>query len=108
MSKPKRISGKLTAAQQAQLQRNRRRIARELPELQARNQMSKEASEERTLSGDLRRMIQSSPLSLAEIAAQVRIPVLTLDEFLSGERTLRSDVLDRLVGSMGLELVARS
>src|SRR5665647_971472 len=94
MSKPKRIPGKLMTAQQARLQRNRRRIARELPELQARNQMSREAGEERTLTGDLRRMIHASPLSLAEIAAKVRIPVLTLDEFLTGERTLRSDVLD--------------
>jgi transcriptional regulator with XRE-family HTH domain len=59
------------------------------------------------LSGDLRRTIHASPLSLADIAARVQIPVLTLDEFLTGERTLRSDVLDRLAGSMGLELVAR-
>ena len=107
MHKPKRIAGHLTAQQKARLQRNRRRIARELPELQARDQMSKDAVEERTLSGDLRRMIHASPLSLADIAAKVRIPVLTLDEFLTGERTLRSDVLDRLASSLGMELVAR-
>ena len=107
MSKPKRIAGQLTTEQQAKLHRNRRRIARELPELQARDQMRREASEERTLTGDLRRIIHASPLSLADIAAKVQIPILPLDEFLTGERTLRSDVLDRLASSMGLELVAR-
>ena len=107
MSKPKRIAGQLTAEQQARLHRNRRSVARELPELQARDQMRKEAGDERTLTGDLRRMIHASPLSLADIAAKVQIPLLTLDEFLTGERTLRSDVLDRLADSMGLELVAR-
>ena len=69
--------------------------------------MRREASEERTLTGDLRRIIHASPLSLADIAAKVQIPILPLDEFLTGERTLRSDVLDRLASSMGLELVAR-
>ena len=107
MPKPKRIAGQLTTEQKARLQRDRRRVARELPELQSRDQMCKEAVAERTLSSDLRRTIHASPLSLADIAARVQIPVLTLDEFLTGERTLRSDVLDRLAGSMGLELVAR-
>ena len=107
MSKPKHIAGQLTTGQQAKLDRDRRKIARDLPELQARDQMRREASDERTLTGDLRRMIHASPLSLADIAAKVQIPILTLDEFLTGERTLRSDVLDRLAGSMDLELVAR-
>ena len=105
MSKPKRIAGQLTTEQQARLRRNRRRIACELPKLHARDQMRREASDEQTLTGDLRRTIHASALSLADIAAKVQIPVLTLDEFLTGERTLRSDVLDRLAGSMGLELV---
>lgn len=30
-----------------------------------------------------------------------------LDEFLTGERTLRSDVLDRLAATMGLALVSQ-
>jgi hypothetical protein len=82
----------------------RDRIAQELPDLAARNQMRKEASDEPTLSGELRRAIHSSDKSLAKIAGDARIPPLVLDEFLTGERTLRSDVLDRLATCLGLEL----
>ena len=69
--------------------------------------MRKEARDEPTLSGELRRAIHSNPLSLTEIAAQAGIAPLALDEFLTGERTLRSDVLDRLASSLGVELSAR-
>ena len=70
----------------------------------ARDQLRKEAREEATLSGDLRRAIHASPLSLTAIAAQVGISPLLLDEFLTGERTLRSDVMDRLAGVLGYGL----
>jgi plasmid maintenance system antidote protein VapI len=90
------------------LQRRRNQIARELPDLAARNQARKEAGEEPTLSGELRRAIHASPLSLAEIASQAGVAPLALDEFLTGERTLRSDVLDRLGTSLGLALSPRS
>ena len=102
--KARRIARALTPQQRASLRRNRRRIADELPDLAARNQMRKEASDEPTLSGELRRAMHASPLSLAVIAAQAGIPPLALDEFLTGERTLRSDVLDRLTRSLGLVL----
>jgi predicted transcriptional regulator len=105
--KPRRVTRVLTTQQRATLQRNRRRIAQELPDLAARDQMRKEASDEPTLSGELRRAIHSSSLSLTDIAAQAGIPPLALDEFLTGERTLRSDVLDRLARSLGLVLTSR-
>ena len=82
----------------------RQQIAQELPDLQARDQMRNEAQSETTLSGELRRAIHASELSLAEIAARVGITPLVLDEFLTGERTLRSDVIDRLAGVLGYEL----
>jgi hypothetical protein len=66
--------------------------------------MRKEASEEATLSGQLRRAVHASDLSLAAVAVQVGIPLLVLDEFLTGERTLRSDVLDRLAAVLGYTL----
>jgi hypothetical protein len=106
--KPRRVTRVLTAQQRANLQRDRRRIADELPDLAARDQMRKEASDEPTLSGELRRAIHSSSLSLADIAAQAGIPPLALDEFLTGERTLRSDVLDRLAGRLRLTLASRA
>ncbi len=70
----------------------------------ARDQMRKEAREEATLSGELRRAIHASELSLAEIAARAGIAPLVLDDFLTGERTLRSDVIDRLTGILGCQL----
>lgn len=100
----RRVTRGLTPQQQARLRRNRRRIAAELPDLKARNQMRKEAGAELTLSGELRRAIHASPFSLADIADQAGLPPLALDEFLTGERTLRSDVLDRLTKSLGLVL----
>src|ERR1035437_6567625 len=103
--KPRRIKQTLTAGQRARLRRQRRLIAAELPDLAARDQMCKEASDEPTLSGELRRAIHASPMPLAEIAAHARIGPSALDEFLTGERTLRSDVLDRLATTLGAELI---
>ena len=102
--KPRRITRTLTAKQQASLRRNRQRIAAELPDLIARDQMRKEASDEQTLSGELRRAIHASSMPLAEIAEKAGISPLVLDEFLTGERTLRSDVLDRIAKNLGLVL----
>ena len=70
----------------------------------ARDQMRKEAREEATLSGQLRRAIHASELPLSAIAAQAAVAPLLLDEFLTGERTLRSDVMDRLAGALGCQL----
>jgi hypothetical protein len=47
-------------------------------------------------------------MSLASIAERAGIPPLILDEFLTGERTLRSDVLDRLAGILGYVLEAKT
>lgn len=62
------------------------------------------ANDEATLSGELRRAIHASDLSLAEIATRVNITAVMLDDFLTGERTLRSDILDRLADVLGYEL----
>ena len=98
----------LTPVQRARLRSYRQQIASELPDLKARDQMRKEAQDEPTLSGELRRAIHASEMSLEKISTRARIPALALDEFLTGERTLRSDVLDRLATSLGLELVTRA
>ena len=70
----------------------------------ARDQMRKEARDETTLSGQLRRAIHASQLSLSAIAEQTDITPLQLDEFLTGQRTLRSDVIDRLAAALGCQL----
>ena len=100
----KRTTRELTQAEQARLDRYREQIAQELPDLQARDQMRKDARDESTLSGELRRAIHQSELSLAEIAARAGISPIALDDFLTGERTLRSDVIDRLASVLGCEL----
>jgi hypothetical protein len=106
--KVRRINRVLTPSQRAKLQRDRRRVANELPDLVVHDQMRKEARDEPTLSGELRRAIHASPSSLAEIATEAGVPPIALDEFLTGERTLRSDVLDRLAATLGLELSRRN
>jgi transcriptional regulator with XRE-family HTH domain len=94
----------LTAAEKERLEKYRQQIAQELPELTARDQMRKDARAEHTLTGELRRAIHESELSLAEIAIRAGITPVILDDFLTGERTLRSDVLDRLTGVLGCQL----
>ena len=100
----RRITRELTAAEQQRAGRHREQIAGELPEMAARDQMRKEARDEATLSGQLRRAIHASPLSLSAIAERAGITPPQLDEFLTGQRTLRSDVIDRLAHVLGCQL----
>lgn len=104
--KVRRVTRVIGRSEQARLNGQRKQIAGELVELTAGDQMRKEAREERTLSGELRRAIHASPRSLSDIAGEAGIAALTLDEFLTGARTLRSDVLDRLSACVGF-VVAR-
>lgn len=99
-----RVTRELTEAENNRLKTYREQIAQELPDLQARDQMRKDARDETTLSGELRRAISLSEFSLAEIAARIGVTPIMLDDFLTGERTLRSDILDRLAGVLGYEL----
>lgn len=100
----KRIIRDLTDEERDRLRHYRRQITGELPALKARTQSRKDAREESTLSGELRRSIHGSDLSLAKIAVEVGLTAEMLDEFLTGERTLRSDVMDRLALALGYEL----
>jgi hypothetical protein len=100
----KRVTRQLTPEEQARLARQRALVAAELPDLIARDRMRKEAAAEATLSGELRRAVHASKISLAALAQQVGVTTLVLDEFLTGERTLRSDVMDRLAKALGYEL----
>lgn len=100
----KRVTRDLTEAEKSRLERLRSEIARELPDLCERDRMRKEAHGEATLSGELRRAVHASALPLGEIAKRAGVAPIVLDEFLTGERTLRSDVLDRLAGTLGYEL----
>jgi hypothetical protein len=96
-------SKQLSADERERLRGWRSAIADELPELAQRDQMRKEAHEEQTLCGDLRRAVHASRHSLATIATQTGITLVQLDDFLTGERSLRSDVMDRLAGAVGFQ-----
>lgn len=77
-------------------ERARQETERDLPELRKLGERMREAAMEDTLSGHLRRAIHRNSRELADIAFAAGISSSELSEFLSGERTLRSDVLDRL------------
>lgn len=100
----RRIHGKLTPAQQRRLERTRALIARELPDLIHRNQLAHDARKENTLSGAIRRAVHEFPLSSMKIAARAGIEWIDLDGFLTGEKPLPSDAMDRLVKVLKLKL----
>jgi hypothetical protein len=101
---PRRVSRPLTEAERNRLARHRAAIVAELPDLVTRDQQRKEAREEPTLSGELRRAVHASNKSLTVLAHQAGLSALHLDEFLTGERTLRSDAMDRLAVALGCEV----
>lgn len=100
----RRTQRELTSDEEKQLKVDQEQIGDELPDLIARNQMYKNARIEPTLSGEIRRAIHASELSIARIADEAGITPLQLDEFLTGEATLPSDAIDRLAALLGYEL----
>ncbi len=88
----------------SQMDRDRKLIADELPELHQRDARMRESAEEETLSGHLRRAIHRSGRPLGDIASQAGISTTVLCAFLEGERTLRSDVLDRLAQAAAVHI----
>ncbi len=85
-----------------QLPEDRKAIEQELSELTERDARMHEAASEQTLSGHLRQAIHRSRQPLSEIARHAGISTRILCDFLEGERTLRSDVLDRLTEAAGV------
>src|SRR5438132_1703650 len=91
-----RSTTKLTTAQLKQLRKDRAKIAGELPELAAKQQRLSAAAQEPTHSGALRRAVHASRILLDELADRAGIDLDTLEAFLLGDRTLTSDIIDRL------------
>jgi hypothetical protein len=79
-------------------------IASELPELVEKDQRLHDAMQERTTSGALRRAIHSSKVLLPDLADRAQTDMDTLDAFLTGERPLTSDIIDRLTKILKLKL----
>jgi ribosome-binding protein aMBF1 (putative translation factor) len=104
MAEAKRTYVELSDEKRAQIRRAQAQVKEELPELAKRLRMAHEAAEENTFSGQLRRAIHASGFHLIYIADRVGTTPIVLDEFLTGERTLRSDLIDRLAALLGCTL----
>jgi hypothetical protein len=102
----RRICRELTPEEQARVKRLREQIADELPDLIRRDQMRKDAADEDTFSGELRRRIHRGGVPITEIIRRSGIDPIDLDEFLTGERTLPSSDIDQLVEVLGCKLVS--
>jgi hypothetical protein len=97
----KRKTVPMSSEMRERWERARRETINEHTELIELGTRMREASSEDTLSGHLRRAIHRSDRELVDIAGAAGISLLELNEFLSGERTMRSDVLDRLAAAVG-------
>ncbi len=86
----------LTSEQLKQLRKDCALVSKELPDLTAKHQRLCDAAEEPTHSGALRRAIHASKILLDDLARRARTDPDTLDGFLTGQRTLTSDAIDRL------------
>ena len=102
----RRVYRELTPEEQSRLERLREQVKQELPELTRRDQLRKNAVQEDTPSGALRRAIHKSDILISEIARRSGIGLLELDEFLTGERTLPSNIINQLVEILGCKLVS--
>jgi len=101
----RRTMSQLPPDVQQRIERYRQEMAQELPDLADQHELLKEAAAEPTLSGELRRAVHACDLPLPQIAQQAGMPLPLLGEFLTGERTLRSDVMDRLATAVELVTV---
>jgi hypothetical protein len=102
----RRIVEKLPNGLMKEIRRSQALIAKELPELIKKGQRLHDAKQQPTVSGALRRAIHSSKLLLPDLADRARTDMDTLDAFLTGERPLTSDVIDRLTSVLKLKLEA--
>src|SRR5437660_5109608 len=102
----RRIRGMLTPAQQQRIEKSRDQVAEELPDLIRRNQMRFDARKEKSFSGLLRRAIHRFPQTPMKIAERAKIEWADFSAFLTGEKPLPSDAIDRLVKAVKLKLPA--
>src|SRR5437867_1495070 len=104
--KQRQVVENLSDALMKKLRRSRALIAKELPELIEQDQRLCDAMQEPTTSGALRRAIHASKILLPDLADRAQSDMDTLDAFLTGERPLTSDVIDRLTKILKLKLAA--
>jgi len=101
---PRRIMIELTSEQLTRLQQARQEVEQELPELLEQERKLDLAQVEPSLSGQLRRAIQSSGIPLPVLAARTDSDMTELGDFLRGDSPLPSNIIDRLAQELGFEL----
>ena len=95
---------KINASLMKRIKRSRALVAKELPELIAKDQRLSDAMRERTPSAALRRAIHVSKILLPDLADRAGTDMDTLDSFLTGDQPLNSDIVDRLAMILKLRL----
>src|SRR5262245_38176922 len=99
-----RTVGTLGADKMREIRKVRKQIAKELPDLVRRNQLRFDARKEKTFSGAMRRAVHRFPLTPMKIADRAEIAWVDFSDFLTGEKPLPSDAIDRLVKVLKLKL----
>jgi DNA-binding phage protein len=99
----RRVYRQFTPEERERWLKARAEVEAEMPEIAARSRILREAATEPNLSGAIRRTVHRSGLMLSQIAREAGLTETQIHEFLLGERTLRSDVLDGLVSALGFE-----
>lgn len=94
----------ISTERQERIVRDCKAIEAELPELEKGHARMQEAKQENSICGELRRAIHRSGRLVREIATEAGIPSQQLVEFLEGARTLRSDVLERILQAVSAEV----
>ena len=102
-NRPQRTYRQFTPEERERWQKAKDEVLAERPQMIEKLRRLKEASREPNFSGALRTAIHRHPKLLPLIAVESGIPLIQLDELLTGERTMRSDSLDRLVEVLGFK-----
>ena len=102
-----RITRELTAAEQNRLAKYREQIADELRDLQTRDQMRATRTRRAPLAASCGERSTEASFHWRRLPHAGSRPVM-LDNFLTGERTLRSDVIDRLTTRPGVRVQSRN
>jgi hypothetical protein len=101
--RPGRIYRQFTPEERARWEKARDEALALRPQLIEKGRRLRDASREPTFSGALRSAIHRHVKPLPVIASEAGVAVSELDEFLTGERTLRSDAIDRLAKTLGFD-----
>lgn len=103
----RRIHRDLTPEEEARLDRALREAEEiDKPDLLAQLPILRAKAAEPTFSGQLRQAIHTSPLPVRFLAEKAGTDSEAIYDFLLGEQSLPSEVIDRLVEVLGYQLVA--